>query len=119
MKEYIWFKNGKEIQRSKDPEGKFITRKITGYNTHIKYYYYYGSLESESFFKDDKLHREGDKPACIYYDKDGNVRVEYYYKNGLWHRDNDKPAAIRYYEDGDIETYYYKDGVEYKPTTIA
>ena len=92
MKEYIWFKNGKEIQRSKDPEGKLVTKKITSHNTYIRYSYYYGSLESESFYKNGKFHRDNDKPACIYYDKDGNVRVEYYYKEGKSHRDNDKSS---------------------------
>ena len=83
---------------------------------------------SKFYYKDGKLHRDGDEPAVI--ESDG---TENYYKDGKRHRDGDKPAVIqlneskRYYKNGklhrdgdkpayimaDGSEYYFKNGVEY------
>ena len=57
-----------------------------------------GSLE---WYKNGKLHRDGDLPAAI--DADGTL---HWYKNGEPHRDDNKPAVIR--ADGTLE--WYKNG---------
>ena len=121
--EYIWYKNGKEVKRTADPEGKIITRKITSPTTYIEYDYFYDgnvyySLECEIYYKNNTFHRGGDKPAVISYYIDGSLEAEEYYKDGKRHREGDKPAYIDYYKDGSVMAeYYFKDGVEYKPTT--
>ena len=118
MSRYIWYKNGKEFKRTLDPEGKFITKKITGHNTYVEYSYLnYYSLYSKAYYKNGLSHREGGKPAWIRYNEDGSVKVEAYYKDGEYHRDGDKPAYIHYGYDGVEYEEYYKNGVEYKPTT--
>ena len=126
MSTYIWFKNGKETQRSLDPQGQKLIKKVTGYDTYIfyQYYnyaaYYNNSLRTKTFYKDNKTHRECDKPAKIYYKKDGSVATEYYYKNGLCHRDNHKPALIVYNTDGSVNVkHYFKNGIQYNPPTKA
>ena len=58
------------------------------------------------WYKDDMLHRDGDKPAVIY--AGGDV---YYHKNGNRHRDGNKPAVI--YANG--AAWYYKNGKQYWP----
>jgi hypothetical protein len=59
----------------------------------------------ESWYKDGKLHRDGDKPAIIW--ADGS---KCWYKDGLQHRDNDLPAVI--WADGTQE--WYRNGVQYR-----
>ena len=119
MKQYIWYKNGKEVKRSKDPEGKIITQKITGHNTYIGYAYSCGCLLCEVYYKDNKKHREGDKPAKIYYYEDGSISCEYYFKDGECHREGDKPAVIDYNTDGSVMgESYYKEGKKYKNTIM-
>lgn len=56
------------------------------------------------FYKDDKLHRDDDKPAII------TNNNKYYFTDNRLNRDNDKPAVI--YSNGRLE--YYKDGNLYK-----
>ena len=122
MSDYIWYKNGKEVKRSKDPEGKIITRKITGHNTYIDYNYVgNNTLWNEVHYKNSKRHRDGDKPAVIWYYEYGSISGEGYYKNGKIHREGDKPAAIGYSTDGSSisSEYYYKNGKKYTPPTKA
>ena len=57
---------------------------------------------TEKWFFNNKLHRDGDKPAI--YNKD--MTIVKYYKNGDCHRDGDMPAIF----DKDGSTYYYKNG---------
>ena len=54
------------------------------------------------FFKNETLHRDGDKPTIIYIDG-----TKKYYKKGKCHRSGDKPAMI--YPDG--TKYYYRYGL--------
>jgi len=56
---------------------------------------------NKRYYKNGKLHRDGDEPAVIW--SDGS---KHYYKSGKRHRDGDKPAVIN--SDGTIR--YYKDG---------
>lgn len=82
--EYIWYKNGKEVKRTADPEGKIITRKITGCDTFIFYMYHTnGTVWCEAYYKNGKAHRDGDKPAQIWYNRAGETNYEAYYKNGV------------------------------------
>jgi hypothetical protein len=53
------------------------------------------------WYKNDLLHRDGDKPAFI-----GSKGTLEWFKNGLRHRDDDRPAII--YADGTLE--WWKDG---------
>ena len=80
---------------------------------------------AQQWFKDGKLHREGDQPACIWADgtkkwfKEGKLHREgdqpaivrsngkkYWYKGGKLHREGDQPAII--YSDGTKE--WWKEG---------
>ena len=57
------------------------------------------------YYKNNKLHRDGDLPAIEY--ANGS---KCWYKNGKRHRDNDKPAEINYDVDGKkISEMYYCD----------
>lgn len=58
----------------------------------------------KEWYKEGMLHREGDKPAVIWED---GTRI--WYKEGLKHRDNDEPALI--WADGVKE--WYKNGERY------
>ena len=75
-----------------------------------------GSVRSEVWFEDGKVHRDNDMPAAIYYRKDGSVKSEKWLNDDKCHRDNDKPALIYYHKDGSIRSEsWYKDGVPYTP----
>jgi hypothetical protein len=64
------------------------------------------TIGDQYWFKDGKLHRDGDRPAVIC--ANGN---RYWYKDGKLHRDGDRPAAM--YADG--SQFYYKNGMYYTP----
>jgi len=89
------------------------------------------------YYKNGKLHRDGDKPAVIWADG-----TKFYYKNGKLHRGGDKPAVIytngtKYYKNGELHRdgdkpavicasgtkYYYKNGKQHrdgdKPAAIC
>jgi hypothetical protein len=57
------------------------------------------------WYKEGKLHRDGDLPAVIYDDGD-----QFWYKEGKLHRDGDLPAVI--YDDGD--QHWYKEGKHHR-----
>ncbi len=59
---------------------------------------------TKHWFKDDKLHRDNDKPAMEYADG-----TKHWLKDGKYHRDNDNPAIE--YADGTKR--WFKDGTEY------
>ena len=69
--------------------------------------YYDGSTQ---YYKHGQLHRDGDEPAAI-----GTTGYRAYWKNDKLHRDDDKPARI--WPDGRVE--YYKNDVRYTPTPKA
>lgn len=72
--------------------------------------YQNGRLISESYYINNKLHREGG-PAVINYDEDGNLLSEYYYINDELHR-SWRPAVIKYYPNGAIkQESYYTNGI--------
>jgi len=80
------------------------------------WYFKDGSIDSEHWFKDGEMHREGDKPALISYYEDGSIWRELWFKDGKKHREGDKPAVIGYRKDGSIvREHWYKDGVRYFP----
>jgi hypothetical protein len=60
-----------------------------------------GSVESESWYLDDKRHRE-DGPARIWYRSDGSVEWEAWWLNDNLHRE-DGPAYIQYRPDGSVQ----------------
>jgi hypothetical protein len=62
------------------------------------------------WYKNDKWHRDGDKPAYI--GADGTL---IWCKNGLRHRDGDKPARI--WADGNL--HWYKNGLRHRTTGPA
>lgn len=64
-------------------------------------------LDGKSFwYKNNKLHRDGDLPAVYNADKS---HVEYY-TEGQLHRENMMPARIEYRGDGSIVNEYYTEG---------
>ena len=58
----------------------------------------------KEWYKEGKLHRDGDLPAVIWADGDKE-----WYKEGKWHRDGDLPAVIQ----ADGRQYWFKDGRQY------
>jgi len=52
--------------------------------------------------EENKLHRENDRPAEIWYNSDSFVYIREWYQNGELHRENGLPAVIWYYPDGSI-----------------
>ncbi len=92
----------------------FLYRKISN-NGHFVSYDEYGRLHSFNdkpakvlasgethWYKDGKLHRDGDKPAVVEADK-GIFR---WYKDNKLHRGGDKPAII----NKKLGLFWYKDG---------
>ena len=67
---------------------------------------------SVMYYFDDKFHRDGDKPAIIYFHSNG--KIHQYYKNGKHHRENG-PAIIRYnLQNKIISIEYYLDDKRHK-----
>ena len=69
----------------------------------------------KKYYKDGKLHRNGDKAAIIWYYISHKIEFEIYYKDGKLHRDQDKAVIIKYSgiklrEKIEFEIYY-KDGI--------
>ena len=80
-------------------------------------YYSNGQKESERYYKNDYLHRDGDNPAYISWAENGNNITKVYYKDGEYHRDGNKPAVIHWFRSGlKMTEKYYNNGVEYTPT---
>lgn len=78
----------------------------------ITTYYPNGQIVEECYYKDGELHREGDKPAAIWYNLKGTVACESYFQNGKHHRDGGKAATTHYSYNGDvIARFYFKNGV--------
>lgn len=74
----------------------------------IRFYPETNRIREITYYNNSRKHREGDKPAVIYYYANGNKKLEQYYINGRLHRQNDKPAEIHYYEDGSVEFEEYR-----------
>lgn len=68
------------------------------------------NLRTKYYYKNEKMHRDDDKPAIIKYYPNGKIEEEMYLKNDKFHRDNDKPARIKYYKNGYVrkEQYFIK-----------
>lgn len=68
-----------------------------------------------AYYKNDKLHRSGDKPAVIEYDKFKNYILKYiFYKYNKQHRD-EGPSLIKYYENGQVHMEkFMRKGRSYK-----
>jgi len=64
--------------------------------------YRYGYKILTWFDRYDKLHRENDLPAAIWYHKDGSIYRQYWYQNNKRHRIGG-PAVIWYDIKGNIE----------------
>ena len=76
-----------------------------------------GSVRQESFYKEGHFHREGDRPAAVWYRADGSVVSEAFWKEGLLHREGDRPAAVSYRADGSVEwESFWKEGQKYTPS---
>ena len=76
-----------------------------------------GSVMWEEFWKEDQLHREGDRPAVVWYLADGSVELEMFYKEGQLHREGDRPAWVRYRADGSVEQEeFWKKDQQYTPS---
>lgn len=69
-------------------------------------YHENGQIESQSWWKNGRLHRYNNKSAFISYYPNGQIRCQSWWKDGLRHRDtedeNNKPAYITYNSDGEI-----------------
>jgi antitoxin component YwqK of YwqJK toxin-antitoxin module len=93
----------RSIQTELEKSGEYIYNKIClHHNPHsigdLPTITRYGDQE---WYKEGKLHRDGDLPARIFPNGD-----QYWYKEGNLHRDGDLPAYI--YAGGDKE--WYKEG---------
>ena len=76
-----------------------------------------GSVEWEQFWKEGQRHREGDRPAVVWYRADGSVTSESFYKEGQRHREGDRPAVVWYRADGSVTwEEFYKEGQMYTPS---
>jgi len=78
-------------------------------------YYSNGVVYSESYYKNDKPHRQGE-PAQKFYYPSGSVMEERYYTNGKLDR-KDGPANLFFDEYGHcIKQNYYENGFEKLPS---
>lgn len=96
---YIWLKDGKPWKDTSDIEGEKIIREhfAGGISREIKRHNRGTSYEEvmETWFKDNEMHRDDDKPAYIN-TRGGNLAQAEWYQNGKLKRDNDKPTMINY-----------------------
>ena len=75
------------------------------------------SVERELFWKEGRIHREGDRPAVVWYRADGSVEREAFYKECQRHRPGDRPAVVFYRADGSVEReQFWKEGQVYTPS---
>ena len=71
-------------------------------------YYPNGLIQHELYYKDNKIHRDNNLPAKIFYRTCGAIMCQAYAINGCIHNDNG-PAHIEYYPSGNIKIImYYK-----------
>lgn len=78
-------------------------------NFSIKRRYEGTKLKTESYYHNDKLHRdENDLPASVDYDTNGNIEVKYWYINGEQIRYNGGPIYERYYNTKLVERIWKK-----------
>lgn len=78
---------------------------------HTKEYkidYYENTLKPKciSWYVDNELHRDGDEPARVYYDREGNKEMLLFYKHGTLHRENDKPALL-FYKNNELRKFMH------------
>lgn len=87
---------------------KMVTHYITGVSKIV-------------FIKDGAAHRDGDKPARIFFDRETRrVLREEYCKNGTVCREDGKPAIILYNDNGNVETYLNRaECIQNKPCCKA
>ncbi|OQX78904.1 MAG: hypothetical protein B6D56_08100 [Candidatus Omnitrophica bacterium 4484_70.1] len=70
-----------------------------------------GKVKVLAWYKFDKLHRDGNKPAKIVFDENRNEKEIYFLKDGAYHRDKG-PAIVKFDEKGKaIYLAWYKNGV--------
>jgi hypothetical protein len=75
-----------------------------------------GSVMWEEFRKEGQLHREGDRPAVVWYRADGSVEREEFFKEGQLQREGDRQARVSYRADGSVAwEQFWKDGQMYTP----
>lgn len=61
-----------------------------------------GHITETVYYKDGKLHRDGDLPAVVQVWKDGRTFHAYFKEDNL-HRDGDLPGTIIFNKSGDVE----------------
>jgi len=87
-------------------------------------YFSNGEIDTEEWYYNNVLHRDGDKPAIRAYYRNGQLEMEEWVSNRLRSRDGDKPAFIWYHEDnGKVQLEeWWRDGIlsrdEGKPSLI-
>ncbi len=64
-----------------------------------------GSVYQERFYKEGQLHREGDRPAWVWYRSDGSLYSEWFWKEGQMYT----PSKAKPCEGKTVEI----DGVKY------
>ena len=63
-----------------------------------------------SYYKNNQMHRDGDKPAYKRIEDNYTTIIKEWFKNGVLHRENG-PAVIKDYEDDDVYIReYYLNG---------
>lgn len=75
--------------------------------------YINGLKADETWYKNKKIHRDGDEPAWIsYYNGSTQVYILRWYIDGKTHRENEKPAQIKFFEKGNKkEEKWFKNDV--------
>ena len=93
---YKWYKNGRLVKESLDPEGEKVTVEYFPNNVTIRRNFHSNRVGHIFYYQNGKLHRE-EGPAAITFNYTGSVRFEEYFQNGELHRDPNKgPAFIEY-----------------------
>jgi hypothetical protein len=105
---------GKPAFIAYDVHGKVLHRAMWegGVKQLVEWLYEDGGIYWSKYYTNGELHREGDKPAQIYYYFSGEIRNETWYDvEGAEHRDDDKPAFISYFKDGSVnQKRWYNHG---------
>ena len=101
-KRYKWYKNGRLVKETVDPEGEKLLRVYLSNDYAISYSYgIHGKISVKIYTFRNRYHRL-DGPAVVFYHDNGVIEEERYLKNGEYHRE-DGPAIIEYDTSGNVK----------------
>lgn len=119
----FYSKNNYEFNDKKKSQRWFVDGKVTNNEEDVPAsveYYENGNVKNEAWYKEGKLHRNGNHPAFIEYfpssslKNKGNRKQERWYKEGELHNDEDFESVIEYGDLGCLRSVWYRNGKKHR-----